>query len=625
MMHRAKSGTNRQKDGTWRETEETFVNPYNFVCLGNGCRRFDIREYNSRDDLVTGYIECTLETKTPIFIPNPTNQNVLNHPGELKTLDFYSYKILDGSDNQPGLPVIPASEIRGVIRAAFEAVTDSCMSTVDVEQKLYKRTTICGNAGILKKDDKGYYIQKAKRERVWPEDCKEFNEGQLVYVKGEKDKNTGKYRPIVRAHPFKGGRPGYYHKGEFFDRKKYESVFIELKGDNNKIRLPADFDPIAYLKELIWLYNKNNNINQTDEHTGYIDYKNYINNKENEYILVYYRNHNGKFYLSPACISKELFYKRLHDILKKQGGYQPCTTQHEICPACALFGLASKQDRMASRLRFTDAKVCTRLPDVTEYYLPFKVLDELSNPKLSATEFYLENPGTDIWNYDYAANWDEKGKLRTIGGYEPKIRGRKFYWHSKGEPKWQDYRGKEDENLHKRNCAVRPLKRGIQFSFRIYFEQIAEDDLKRLIWTLNIGGNENSHCHKIGMGKPLGLGSVKIKVRQVKIRKIELLDDTISYKEVDVDYQPHKLEEVIDLNAKYVKEFLKITDMNEAKTNLSYPIAKNLTVEKNQDAIYHWFIGNRNLRSKSSMRPKVHRSLPEILDKNVELKALRCE
>lgn len=87
-QHRQQGQLRQQRKGKWIETDKTFVNPYNFVSLGDGCRRFDIAEYNRRDDLLTGVIECKLETKTPIFIPNPTSQNVLNHPDSLKTLDF---------------------------------------------------------------------------------------------------------------------------------------------------------------------------------------------------------------------------------------------------------------------------------------------------------------------------------------------------------------------------------------------------------------------------------------------------------------------------------------------------------------------------------------------------------
>lgn len=620
--------TGRKKNGEWHETNETFVNPYNFVSLGSRCERFDIRQYNHRNDLLTGVIECTLETKTPIFIPNPTNQNAFGHPKGLKTLDFYSYKNLNGTDHDPDFPVIPASEIRGVIRAAYEAVTDSCMSTIDVNRKLYKRTTVPGKPGILKKENGKWNLYPAERVMLKTKECKDdpfpirdikkYKEGERVYILKSKQryKNKNFYPFMVEdikkekeydADLHQEYQIGFVHKGEPFIRKHHESVFLL---DNTKEAIKLSDNDVERLLIVHQLYN------DTEEDKG----KKYSEFELNEHgTLVYFVKRNNIYYLSPACISKELFSNSLEKILETQGGYQPCTSRKAVCPTCALFGMVSNQDRLASRLRFTDAHVCAPESQPSEYYLSLKVLDELSNPKLSTTEFYLENPGTDIWNYDYAGNWN-KGKLEVMKDYQPKIRGRKFYWHWKSEPKWQDYIGKNDENLHKRNCVIRPLKKGVRFTFRVYFEQISEEDLKRLIWTLNIGRNENSHCHKIGMGKPLGLGSVKIKVNQVKIRKIDLLADTISYKEVNVDYNRDELEQVIKLNTKHVQEFLKITDLGQAPMNISYPKAVNLG-DKNPDAGYQWFVGNRSINT-SATQPKVYRSLPHILDQKIELRGL---
>lgn len=594
---------NKLSNNKWIETDETFVNPYNFVSLGGKCQRYDFSALRRKSELLTGVIHCSIETKTPVFIPNTTEENAFDHNSG-RTLDFYSYNTITGNTlNSPEKPVIPASEIRGAVRSAYEAVTDSCLSTVDGGQPLYKRITIPGCPGILKKDAKGYYIQKATRYKVEKEKVENFREGQLVYF-GKI--NRWKVAEDVLPDYKQGYKKGFFHRGEYFEKKKYESVFEEKK---EIIRLPENFNPKEHLQKLLNLYDKETKINKTEEHSGYKHY-----NLNNKVLLVYYYEVDGKFYyLSPACISKIVFHHSINEILEQQGGYNPCTDIHFLCPACALFGMVGEKNALGSRLRFTDALVASDL-DPEEYYLPPKVLTELSAPKLSATEFYLEDPGKDIWNYDFAGNWDGK-KLIIDRNYQPKIRGRKFYWHSNKEPIWQNYTGYKDEKLNNLNCAIRPLKKGIRFTFRIYFEQITEEELKRLLWTLSIGGNESSHCHKIGMGKPIGLGSIKIKIDRVTIRKIQLSEGTIQYKEEERAFSLKELEETIDLNSKHVREFLKITDFNHSNMNISYPIGKNIKEQK--EAGHIWFTGNRNIASKG--KPKIHKSLPHILEEDLNL------
>lgn len=50
-------------------------------------------------------------------------------------------------------------------------------------------------------------------------------------------------------------------------------------------------------------------------------------------------------------------------------------------------------------------------------------------------------------------------------------------------------------------------------------------------------GKENNRvdiCYKLGLAKPLGLGSVKCSVNRVVERVVELCDGSIQYKETDI-------------------------------------------------------------------------------------------
>lgn len=58
------------------------------------------------------------------------------------------------------------------------------------------------------------------------------------------------------------------------------------------------------------------------------------------------------------------------------------------------------------------------------------------------------------------------------------------------------------------------------FEFTVYYDGITKKQLDRLIWCINFGDNtkEGKMAHKIGHGKPLGLGSVKFLVTEHRER-----------------------------------------------------------------------------------------------------------
>lgn len=257
-------------------------------------------------------------------------------------------------------------------------------------------------------------------------------------------------------------------------------------------------------------------------HHGYQEYQErwdaFCKGKD-EYFPVYYSK-LGKdvIYLSPACITKEAYKNQLSDILKAQGEFQSCTDIKKLCPACSLFGMVGAKSAKASSLRFADARVAEKR-DAKAYYDEIITLEELASPKATAAEFYLQKEnGASFWTYDY---YVKDGKLVI---YMPKIAGRKFYWHH------IDVKLPKGVVKTERNKTVRPLKSEVPFTEDIYFDGITETQLEQLLYICNIS-SEDTAGYKLGAGKPLGLGSISMKVEEVKIRTIHVEDGTICYKE----------------------------------------------------------------------------------------------
>lgn len=85
------------------------------------------------------------------------------------------------------------------------------------------------------------------------------------------------------------------------------------------------------------------------------------------------------------------------------------------------------------------------------------------------------------------------------------IRGNKLYWHKK-ENNWRE---NDEKKRQMKNVItkIKPAKTGAAFSGRIRFENLSQVELGALLFVLDLPKN---CAHKLGMGKPLGLGSVKI-------------------------------------------------------------------------------------------------------------------
>ena len=55
----------------YKDGNELFINPYNFVSIGNGSKTYSNNEEADDNELYTGYLECELITRTPLAIPDP--------------------------------------------------------------------------------------------------------------------------------------------------------------------------------------------------------------------------------------------------------------------------------------------------------------------------------------------------------------------------------------------------------------------------------------------------------------------------------------------------------------------------------------------------------------------------
>lgn len=565
---------------------ETFLNPYNFISLP------DKKAYAYDDaDKHTGVIEYSITTHSPLFIPNTSSENAFNKNGdEHKTFDFYSYNELNKNEdysNRYFEPVIPGSELRGMVRGIYETLTDSCMGVLNQSKHPVMRVGEAYKAGLIKKESTGGYSLYKAKDIVYS-----IRDGKSAFVTKEKEGSKvffGKPMPPAKhgakekVFEIKSMRDnahnneGFLIKGQAGPRKKHCHIFAP----DVAIRKMTEKD-LDGLKEVLDSYQEQPNASKS-----YVEYqtefKKFRKNEGNEFFPVYYSSEGNYWYLAPACFTRE---RSKHSLGELAGEFEPCSKAEKKCPSCDLFGMTGNDNNEAgvSKIRFADAKVEKR-ENNREYYAPIVTLESLGQPRLNNIEFYLKRPDrATFWNYDYMVVGD------TVKIYKAELRGRKFYWHQNKKVLRTDI---AKTNLNK---TIRPVKCGITFRGKLFFEGISQKQLNQLLWILNGESNveqpeKGPLAYKIGMGKPLGLGSVTLKVDNYSERILDVVDEKVVYAVRQNSVEDLYYEEVGFSD--YVKtDFFTISALNAAEGKLvTYPIIKGQE-NKPMERGYEWFVQN---------------------------------
>lgn len=671
------------------EEGERFVNPYNFIPFEGQCKRESLE--GKKDIGYMGDFDCSLRLLTHLFIPNTSAYKILTNKDEVdnakndskdyvvKEYDFFSYDDLSKKGPYtdelllpPSNPVIPGSEIRGAVRSVYEAAFNGCMSSVDGERDISRRVIEVKQPGILRKKSGRWFLRPCKmaRLRVEQEEEKRENqekantsnrgsmvkrtvyntwkEGKEIWVKTEKNKviQYKSYNPNLKgAEAFK---KGYLHKGEYIKEKKHEAVFLEVQKNSGKDIPVLDRD-VKLLQVLLDEYRNEKKNRKAEGGKWYNEYK--VSEKGT---LVYYaKTEEGRLYLSPACIGKEVFTKKISSILKKNGEYQPCVGE-ALCPACQIFGMLEKAEKpktfaYGSKVRITDAKLANPPANIKEIFEEPVVLPELGEPRPSAVEFYTQPPyqesdGCNIgqekgyWTYEYKYKYEyncsekiKKTERVDLDDSQPRIRGRKYYWHH--DVRMEDY--KKGNSLNSMRQRIRPMKPADNldsepiFQFRVYFESLSKKQLNQLKWALDFG--DPDCAHKIGRAKPLGFGSVRINVDELHIRKID--ETTGRWYMMDIGANGNesfeKFFEDSPVDIAKVPQALKVmANWEKRPDNVRYPFgedkSRDVQGKENASGSHQWFTINKGEDNLHHNFIKILPKAEEEIDKNLcGKKALR--
>ena len=446
------------------------------------------RDHVTQTGTHTGYIDLTITTETPLFIGGPSKQE------DTTPLEFYG-----GQNN----PTIPGSSLKGMVKEIFKIVTASSF-------RPYQRGTGLGDF-----EDRYLYFRDIA-SAIKP--LKEYYASRMMNpIKNSAGLSTPKATPgfIIQtvnneyyAVPSVAKKIYYEAEKELLSKQRTPSIdwthtYVNIhvgamssKRTFMRITKPCNFDKrIPIPQSCIDSY-------ADDKNRGTLDLLDKKIGKSGEVAKEYTHSADVKFVVPCYFTEKDgtvehfghgRYYRIAYD-LKISDHLPNSLKQHnngvDLCDSVFGYG-----DNWAGRVSFSDAHVQGTLK-----MCPSDYPHPLMGPNPTSFQLYLEQ------------NVDDHNTYNHWGHEHASLRGYKMYWH---QPlaKAKDWTRTAEEKEIKGTRKIRPVDRGVTFTSRIHFERLSDVELGALLMSLNLdqySGGQRRTYYKLGMGKSIGFGSVKL-------------------------------------------------------------------------------------------------------------------
>ncbi len=500
----------------------------------------------------SGWIDLEIETRSPVYVRGPLtpDQYAVMERQEADDLDRTPHlqKMRNRPDffhtGDPDRPAIPGSSLRGMIRTLVEILGHSKFQPVSDVPLVYRAIadmSAQGDAyrammmneepgkdkfyvpryhgGYIRHHDGEWYIQPA--QEVNGVSFARINKKSIPRAgmkRWEKSKNASHIYVAVSPYEFREVRGGFIHikrariteasvtpraglleavlarSGEMFSKRTEAVIFAPDAGRSTPeewIRIPDGTG--------------------NDKEDLISAYRNQITPEQQRLL--------GKDGVLQEC--HPVFYLMDGDKLLFFGHTQMFRVPYTHSPremlsplhrsdeyvdlAEMMFGRVRGQSGgEAGRIFVGDA---TLLPGQDDPWLPgeAEVIPRiLSSPKPTTFQHYLTQSRPDDSKGKGLLNYNNSSRQTTLRGY-------KLYWH-KGDVQRQEFADSlsaEEQTKDTQHTRIKPVRSGVRFAGRLYFENLHPVELGLLWWALCLPV-EGEHYHKIGMGKPYGLGAVHI-------------------------------------------------------------------------------------------------------------------
>lgn len=447
--------------------------PYNFVPLNE---KHVFVESDTKKELFNGYIDLKVTTLGPVFI---------RMQGEkMKEIN--------------GLPVLPGKTLRGLFRNMVNICAYAPLNELNFEDRRYYRRAIYdkdvpSHPGLIKYDpsNKEYLIYKCSGSAIT-----DYNEKKLAQ-KVPNAENTGMPDENIWRFYNEFGSNKYYWRIDTRNKDLVRKLSpVELQYYKNDInRQSVDVLKLAE--------------NSAFNRSGYpIFYK--------EDYEIFKKGVAQKIITISHCKQMRLPYA-----YSTGACGLPALNEKDVSYSQSIFGTSSKS---AGKVRVEDL-ILKRTPGTNVYFTnnPF-IPKILQSPRPTAVQMYVQQKGIS----------EQKTKLVTWQDKLAKLRGHKLYWHKKHVDlnslkysKNDNQMGKNADNYEVQSDSIMPINRGLTFEGRFVFNGLTSEELGAVLFVLNLPKDREvkspDYAYKIGLGKPLGLGSIGIE------SALFLIDHTTRY------------------------------------------------------------------------------------------------
>ena len=574
----------QHKDPTRRD--RIAVAPYNFVPITNrvvAFREDDLQlpepnedrkphplainhsEYHVRK--YSGWIDVALVTKTPVYVRAPLTQAEFGKTEQEKETKTNIEQLRNKPEffhtGDSDRPVIPGSSLRGMIRSMVEIVAHGKLSPVTDNHLIYRAVGDTSSHGdayreqLFESDNtrhnyftprfKGGYMGCTPNGEWYIQPAQEVSGTTFARISHKliphnlkrwgQSKNASEIYVAINDYDYKPVRGGFVHmkRAQVVEANSIPKQSLIKAAMSQSGRIPKKTSEIVIFDvdesaEPIIIPN------DSDSPDGDMiaAYRDQISPEQKEIL-----GNRGVF-----VVDQPVLYLMEGDKLVFFGHTQMFRIPYRFSPRdmlpwehCAnalvdfaelMFGRVKRQ-RDQEGLQAIAGRVFVGEATTEEInpWLPGNAIivpKILASPKPTTFQHYLTQSRPDI----------ESGKGLETYNSTPRhttLRGHKLYWHKGGlqrdeyEADPGDIKGKESQYTR-----IKPVREGVRFTFRIRFENLAAVELGALWWAIALP-TQGDFYHKIGMAKPLGLGSVKL------TPALHLCDPQVRYEELFADNQ----------------------------------------------------------------------------------------
>jgi len=442
--------------------------PYNFIPLNNNNRFLEPKiipnnlYFHQDKGFYTGHLVIKAISKTPVYVRGTIDLQNSN------TNTFKTQKGIVQIDNYKpaGKLGLPGSSVRGMVRSLVEIVSFGKYGFFN-DNNLYFRSFADENISL--RDEYNSFFNDEEKIKAG-----------LIYKEGKHYKIIlgGTWKGIARENGdnqnFKRVQPGKYKIHSGYINGKIHDWEINCNEDKSiAIKIP-DSDIQDYL----------NDKNRSKDSINLIERA-----KSEAFVPCFYFTDNDHLIFGHTRFFRIPYNKRISDCIYPEN----LTDSKRIDIADSMFGTLINPGKL-----FFDDLV---LIDGEEEDISVPKI--LGSPKPTSIQLYLEQGDQEIKNlYHY----NDDGAL---------IRGNKVYWHKSDSYNWKSP-GNQSVLINnvrsgsdKQRTIIKPIKQGAIFKGAVRFENLSAVELGALLFVMKLKDNR---YHKIGMGKPYGLGAIKINI-----------------------------------------------------------------------------------------------------------------